>query len=120
MGIAVAACVAIGLLVAGGGGREAPAQVSSRAEPASGPAGVTAQCDPIIGSGMANSGRKYALTTFAPEGKPTSCASAQSIVLSALNGGGTPIQGWSCTTNAAGPAIATCTSADGAKISAHE
>jgi putative inorganic carbon (HCO3(-)) transporter len=120
MGIAVAACVAIGLLVASGGDREAPAQVSARAEPASGPAGVTAHCDPIIGSGMANSGMKYALTTFAPEGKPASCASAQSIVLSALNGGGSTIEGWSCTTNPAGPAIATCTAADGAKISAHE
>ena len=83
-------------------------------------AAQTAHCDPIIGSGMANSGRKYALTTFAPGGNPASCARAESIVLSALNSGNTNIRKWSCITNPADPTIATCTSADGAKIWARD
>ncbi len=87
MGIALAACVVIGLVVAGGGDRETPAHVVSRAEPAGSLGAETAHCDPIIGSGMANSGRKYALTTFAPGGNPADCASAESIVLSALKAG---------------------------------
>jgi putative inorganic carbon (hco3(-)) transporter len=120
LGTAVVACIAIGLLVAGRGDREAPAQVVSRAEPAAVPAAATTQCDPIIGSGIANSGRQYALTTFAPGGKQADCATAESIVLSALNGGSSTIAGWSCTTNPAGPTIATCTSAAGAKIWAHD
>jgi putative inorganic carbon (hco3(-)) transporter len=120
IGIGLAACVVIGLLVAGRGDRETPAQIVSRAEPAGSVAAETAQCDPIIGSGMANSGRKYALTTFAPGGNPADCARAESIVLSALNSGSTNIGKWSCTINPAGPTIATCISADGAKIWAHD
>ncbi|HEX3293751.1 MAG TPA: O-antigen ligase family protein [Solirubrobacterales bacterium] len=120
IGVALAACIVIGLLVAGQGDRETPAQIVSRAEPAGSLAGETADCDPIIGSGMANSGRKYALTSFAPGGNPADCARAESIVLSALNGGSANIGKWSCTTNPAGPTIATCISADGAKISAHD
>ncbi|HEY6771153.1 MAG TPA: O-antigen ligase family protein [Solirubrobacterales bacterium] len=120
MGVALVACIAIGLMVGGRGGGEAPAQVVSRAEPAGGPAVVTSHCDPIIGSGMANSGKEYALTTFAPSGKPASCARAQSIVLSALSGGSTAVGGWRCTVNPAGPTIATCSSAAGAKIWAHD
>jgi putative inorganic carbon (HCO3(-)) transporter len=119
-GIALAACVVIGLLVAGGGDREAPAHVVSRAQPAGSLAGGSAQCDPIIGSGMANSGRKYALTTFAPGGNPADCTTAQSIMLSALNGGGPTIGEWNCTIDPAGPTIATCVSATGARIWAHD
>jgi putative inorganic carbon (hco3(-)) transporter len=117
-GVALAACVVIGLLVAGRGDRETPANVTARAEPAGGLATATAQCDPIIGSGMANSGREYALTTFAPDANPIGCAKAESIILSALNSGGSTIGKWSCTTNPAGPTIATCTSVDGRKIEA--
>lgn len=120
MGIALAACVVIGLVVAGRGDRETPAHVVSRAEPAVSLAAETADCDPIIGSGIANSGRKYALTTFAPGGNPADCTRAESIVLSALGGGSTEIGKWSCTTNPTGPTIATCISADGAKIWAHD
>ena len=47
-------------------------------------------------------------------------ARAESIVLSVLNGGSTNIGKWSCTTNPAAPTIATCISADGAKIWAHD
>lgn len=120
MGIALAACVVIGLLVAGRGDRETPTHIASRAEPAGSLVAETANCDPIIGSGIANPGRKYALTTFAPGGNPADCARAESMVLSALNGGSTDIGKWSCTTNPAGPTIATCISADGAKIWAHD
>jgi putative inorganic carbon (HCO3(-)) transporter len=120
MAILVAGCIAIGLAVAGGGVRKTSALTVSPAEPAGSLASETADCDPIIGSGMANSGRKYALTTFAPGGNPADCARAESIVLSALTGGSTDIGKWSCTTNPAGPTIATCISADGAKIWAHD
>ena len=120
IGTALAACVAIGLLVAGRGEKETPAHIVSRAEPAGSLAAGSARCDPIIGSGMANSGRKYAVTTFARDGNPADCARAQSIVLSALNGGGPTIGEWRCTIEPAGPTIATCISADGAKIWAHD
>jgi hypothetical protein len=68
---------------------------------------------------MANSGTKYAVTTFARDGNPADCAKAQSIVLSVLSGGGPTIGGWRCTIDPAGPTIATCISAEGAKIWAH-
>ena len=116
--IAVPACVVIGLMVAGGD-EKTPAQTSPPAELAGGPAGRTAHCEPIIGSGFANSGKEYTLTSFAPSGNPIDCARAQSIVLSALNGGDTAIGEWSCTTNPAGSAIAACTSIRGRKIEAH-
>jgi putative inorganic carbon (HCO3(-)) transporter len=115
--IAVPACVVIGLMVAGGD-EKTPAQTSPPAELAGGPAGRTAHCEPIIGSGFANSGKEYTLTSFAPSGNPIDCARAQSIVLSALNGGDTAIGEWSCTTNPAGSAIAACTSIRGRKIEA--
>ena len=120
MGIALAACVVIGLLVAGRGDRETPAHTVSRAEPAGSLAAATADCDPIIGSGIANSGRKYALTTFTPGGNSADCSRAEAIVLSVLNGGSPDAGKWSCTTDPAGPTIATCISADGAKIWAHD
>jgi putative inorganic carbon (HCO3(-)) transporter len=119
-GVALAASVVIGLLVAGQGDRETPAQLVPRPDLAGNLAGVTAHCDPIIGRGMANSGREYALTTFAPGGNPANCAKAESIVLSSLNGGSRTIGKWSCTTNPVGPTIATCVSADGAKIWAQD
>ena len=120
LGIALAACIAIGLLVAGGGDRETTANVVSRAEPAAVPAAGTVHCHPIIGSGVANAGREYALTTFAPRGKPAGCAMAESLVLSALNGGSSTVGDWSCTTNPVGPTVATCTSGAGAKVWAHD
>lgn len=118
MAIAVAACVAIALMVAGGGEETTPAQTPPPMDVAGKPAGSTAQCDPIVGSGMANSGKEYSLTSFAPGGTPIDCTRAQSIVLSALSGGGTKIGEWSCTTNPAGTTIATCISAAGGRIRA--
>jgi hypothetical protein len=110
--------VAIGLMVAGGDERT-PAQTSPPAEPAGGAVGQTAHCEPIIGSGPANSGKEYTLTSFDPAGSPIGCARAQSILLTALNGGGDSAIGeWSCTTNPAGSTIATCTTVRGQKIQA--
>jgi putative inorganic carbon (hco3(-)) transporter len=140
--VAAASCVGIILVVVGGGDRDAtvatssappavavtpsepatpPAQTPSAtpsAQPAGNPAARTARCDPIIGSGMANSGKEYRLTSFDPGGNPIDCARAQSILLSALNGGGAAVGEWSCTTNPAGATIATCTSVDGRKLQA--
>lgn len=117
--IVVAASVAV-VLTVGGEGDKQTAISSSSASPSAVPAGNldvrTAHCDPIMGSGMANSGKEYTLTTSATDRKPIDCAKAQSIVLSALNGGGGTIGGWSCTTNPVGPRIATCTSPGGATI----
>jgi putative inorganic carbon (HCO3(-)) transporter len=116
--IAVAVSVAIGLTVAGGDDK-APTQTSPPAEPAGGAVGSTVHCEPIIGSGPANSGKQYTLTSFDPGGSPIDCAKAQSILLTALNGGGdTAIGEWSCTTDPAGSTIATCTTIRGRKIQA--
>jgi hypothetical protein len=102
-----------------GGDDTTPAQTPPPAKPAGGPVGRTAHCEPIIGSGAANSGKEYTLTSFDPGGNPIGCARAQSILLSALNGGGHIAVGeWSCTTNPAASTIATCTSIRGQKIQA--
>jgi O-antigen ligase len=140
--ITATACVGITLAIVGRGDRNAtvatssgppavavtPSEPAARraqtppatppAQPAGNPAARTARCDPIIGSGMANSGKEYTLTSFDPGGNPIDCARAQSILLSALNGGGTAIGEWSCTTNPTGATIATCTSVGGRKLQA--
>ncbi|HEY6637815.1 MAG TPA: O-antigen ligase family protein [Solirubrobacterales bacterium] len=120
LAVTVAGCIAIGLAVAGGGDRKPSALSVSPSEPAVSLAGRSAHCAPIVGSGMANSGNEYTLTSFAPGGNPIDCAKAQSIVLSALNGAGPTIGEWSCTVNPAGPTIATCVSATGAKVRARD
>ncbi|HEY7267383.1 MAG TPA: O-antigen ligase family protein [Solirubrobacterales bacterium] len=118
-GIALAACIGIGVLVAGGGDGGSPAKISSRPDASLAPVAAISHCNPIIGSGAANSGTEYALTVSDPNGKPAGCDRAESIVLSALNGGGGAIGRWRCTTDPAGSTIATCVSADGARIWAH-
>ena len=122
----VVAAVAFGsvvVMVTGGGDKRTTVSSSSASPtpvPADNPAARAAHCDPIIGSGRANSGREYSLTSFARSGTPIECASAQSIVLSVLNGGGTRIGEWSCTTNPAGPTVANCISPAGGRIRAGE
>lgn len=118
--ISAAVCIAIGLTVAGGGGGKTSAQAVSHPEPAGSLATGGTRCDPIIGSGAANSGTKYALTSFAPDGNPIACDRAQSIVLSALNSGRSTIGEWTCKIDPAGPTIATCISASGARVWAHD
>jgi hypothetical protein len=88
------------------------------AAPAPKPAIRTASCDPIIGSGSANSGHTYAVTSTATDGDPAGCGEAHSVLLSALNGGGATIGEWHCTTQPSGPTIASCTSPGGRKIQA--
>jgi hypothetical protein len=88
------------------------------AEPAGEPTTRTASCDPIIGSGAANQGRSYAVTSTATDGDPAGCAEARSVLLAALNGGGTTIGDWRCTTDPNGPTIASCSSVGGRKIQA--
>ncbi len=119
MAITVAGCIAIGLAIADGGDRKPSALSVSPAESAGSLEARSTHCDPIVGSGMANSGREYALASLAPSGNRIDCGRAQSIVLSALNGGGPMIGEWSCTVDPAGPTIATCISPTGAKIWAH-
>jgi putative inorganic carbon (hco3(-)) transporter len=115
---AVAACGAVVVLLTGNADRKTPAQTAPPAQPPGTLATRSVQCDPIIGSGVANSGRQYTLTLWASAGKPIGCDKAQSIVLSALSGGGTTQGEWNCSTNPAGPTIATCTSAGGETIRA--
>ena len=114
---AVAACVAIGLMVAGGDDKT-PAQTSAPAKPSGAPAGQTAHCEPIMGSGAANTGKEYTLTSSDRGGNPIGCARAQSILLSVLNGGDTAVGEWSCTIDPAGSTIAMCISIGGRKIQA--
>jgi len=88
------------------------------APPTPKPATRSTNCDPIIGSGTANSGRSYAVTSSATDGDPAGCGEAHSVLLSALNGGGATIGEWHCRTQPSGPTIASCTAAAGRKIKA--
>ena len=115
---AAAACGAVVVLLTGKAERESPALTAPPPQRAGTPAAQSVQCDPIVGSGVANSGRHYTVTLSASAGNPIGCEKAQSIVLSALNGGVTTLGGWNCTTNPVGPTIATCTSAAGGTIRA--
>jgi O-antigen ligase len=115
--VAATACVGIILVIVGEGDRNATVATSSP-PPAVNAAAGTARCGPIIGSGMANSGKEYSVTSFDPGGNPTDCTTAHSILLSALNSGGSTIGEWSCTTNPVGATIATCTSVGGRKLQA--
>jgi hypothetical protein len=92
-------------------GDQAPAQSGE-------PATRTASCDPIIGSGGGNQGRSYAVTSVAKDGDPASCTQARSILLSVLNGGGTTIGDWRCTTDLSASTIASCSAEGGRKIQA--
>jgi len=86
------------------------------------PAGTSGQraerCEPIIGSGTANAGETYSVTSSATDGDPADCTEARSVLLGALNGGGPTIGGWRCTTDPSAPTIASCTSVGGRAIQA--
>ena len=90
----------------------------SAAAPPAKPVVRASKCDPIIGSGTANSGKTYAVTSSAKDGDPADCGEAHSVLLSALQGGGTTIGDWTCKTNPSGSVIATCTSTGGRSIRA--
>jgi hypothetical protein len=88
------------------------------AAPAAKPVVRTARCDPIIGSGTANSGTSYAVTSSAKDGDPADCGEAHNVLLSALQGSGTTIGDWTCKTDPSGDPIASCTSTGGRSIQA--
>jgi hypothetical protein len=90
----------------------------SAAAPATNPVVRTEKCDPIIGSGTANSGKTYAVTSSAKDGDPTDCGEAHDVLLSALQGSGTTIGDWSCKTDPSGDPVASCTSTGGRSIQA--
>ena len=98
--------------------KDATPEEDQPAGPASESATRTASCDPIIGSGATNQGRSYAVTSSATDGDPADCTEARSILLSALNGAGTTIGDWRCTTDPSGATIASCSSVGGRKIQA--
>ncbi len=108
----------------------APAETATATEPAvttpsaATPSGATpaarivvrsSNCDPIIGSGTANGGKTYDVTSTAKDGDPAGCGEAHSVLLSALQGGGTTIGDWTCKTNPSGSVIASCTSSTGGR-----
>jgi hypothetical protein len=90
----------------------------SAAVPAAKPVVRSQSCDPIIGSGTANSGKTYDVTSTAKDGDPAGCSEAHSVLLSALQGQGTTIGAWTCKTNLSGSPIASCTSTGGRSIQA--
>jgi hypothetical protein len=90
---------------------------SAAAPAAAKPVVRTEKCDPIIGSGTANSGKTYDVTSSAKDGDPADCTEAHSILLSALSGSGTTSD-WNCKTDPSGSPIATCTSTGGRSIQA--
>ncbi len=95
-----------------------PTVTAPAAAPAARPAVRAKKCDPIIGSGTANSGKTYDVTSAARDGDPADCGEAHSVLLSALSGGGTAVGDWRCKTDPSGATIATCTSTGGRKIAA--
>jgi 1,4-alpha-glucan branching enzyme len=86
--------------------------------PAAKPVVRSSNCEPIIGSGTANGGKTYEVTSTARDGDPADCSEAHSVLLSALQGQGTTIGDWSCKTNLSGSPIASCTSTGGRSIQA--
>jgi hypothetical protein len=76
-----------------------------------------ANCEPIIASGSHNGGKTYAVISAATDGNPASCGVARSVLLTALDGGGSTI-GWHCTTLPGAITIASCTSVGGRRIQA--
>jgi len=88
------------------------------AAPAAKPVVRSEKCDPIIGSGTANRGTTYVVTSAAKDGDPAACGEAHSVLLSALQGQGTSIGDWTCKTNPSGTMVARCTSAGGRTIHA--
>jgi hypothetical protein len=88
------------------------------ATPAAKPVVRTEKCEPIIGSGTANSGKSYAVTSSAKDGDPVDCGEAHNVLLSALQGSGTTIGDWTCKTDPSGNPIASCTSTGGRSIRA--
>jgi hypothetical protein len=90
----------------------------SAVTPAAKPVVRSSNCDPIIGSGTANSGKTYEVTSTAKDGDPAGCGEAHSVLLSALQGGGTTIGDWTCKTAPSGSPVASCTSTGGRTIQA--
>jgi hypothetical protein len=92
------------------------AAAPAAAAPAAKPVVRTEKCDPIIGSGTANSGQSYAVTSSAKDGDPAPCGEAHDTLLSALQGSGTTIGAWTCKTDPSGDPVASCTSTGGRTI----
>lgn len=88
------------------------------AAPVAKPVVRTEKCDPIIGSGSANGGKTYPVTSSAKDGNPAGCGEAHSVLLSALQGSGTTVGDWTCKRNPSGSPIASCTSTGGRSIQA--
>jgi hypothetical protein len=88
------------------------------AAPAAKPVVRSQKCDPIIGSGSANAGKTYTVTSSAKDGDPAACGEAHDTLLSALQGGGTSIGDWTCKTDPSGNPVASCTSTGGRSIQA--
>ena len=91
---------------------------SAAAAPTAKPVVRSENCEPIIGSGTANSGKSYAVTSSAKDGDPAACGEAHDVLLSALQGSGTTIGDWTCKTDPSGDPVASCTSTGGRSIKA--
>jgi hypothetical protein len=116
-GAAVAVAVIV-VLVVSWPNHEVPAanlaQTSAPAEaatPAKGRVRVRS-CGPIFGGGS-----PHRVTSSGTAAAPAGCGEAHSVLLSALNGGGSTVGGWHCT-GAGGGALERCTSAGGRRIMA--
>ena len=96
----------------------AAAPAAAPATPVSKPVVRSENCDPIIGSGTANGGKTYDVTSTAKDGDPAACGEAHSTLLAALQGGGSSIGEWTCKTDPSWNPIATCTSTGGRSIQA--
>jgi hypothetical protein len=91
---------------------------SAVAAPVAKPVVRKENCDPIIGSGSANGGKTYPVTSSAKDGNPADCGEAHSVLLTALQGSGTTVGDWTCRTDPSGDPVASCTSTGGRSIQA--
>jgi hypothetical protein len=110
LGVALlAAAAAVALILILSGIRDESMSVSM-------PVVFKANCEPIIASGSQNGGKTYVVISSATDGNPASCGVARSVLLTALDGGGSTIGGWHCTTLPSAITIASCTSVGGRRI----
>jgi hypothetical protein len=72
-------------------------------------------CGPIFGGGT-----PYPVTSTARRGAPAGCGEAHSVLLQALNGGGSGAGGWRCARSSGTRMLEACSSAGGRRITARD
>lgn len=121
------AVVAVGVIVAlvvswpkGGNGTSSVSQTAhprAAVQPAAtaNPVVRVRSCKPIFGGGV-----PHQVTSSARRGAPAGCGEAHSVLLAALNGGGTRVGEWRCQRSPGGRSLEACTSRGGRRIATRD